>query len=449
MKKIILAPLISVLFLMVIVSSCKKDASDPRKELIFGSSGVDTLRDSVTFNTTVTRTTYLQGTVYVKSGVTLTINPGVTITGSSGNQNQVGILVIQQGAKLIANGDAFHPIVWTGFTGWGGLVIMGKATIHNNSGGTTNSYLFLPSDPRNIYGGTDDDDNSGSITYNRFEYAGALVSGGETGGVTLCGVGRGTAFNHIAVNHSLDDGFLFFGGAVNGDHLLCFDPTDDEYNFNEGYHGNLQFIIGYRLFNRAPQGSHGIEEDNDAAGTNFTPHTLPFIANATLVGPVDTPGPFRYFDGEILLRRYSRLRLVNSLIIAQKQPYAFVVTPTTCPLMASVASLADSIVVAYNIWQSNSINPVEKSSVETTPVLPFFDPCSGTILGKLVGLNNTALPSFSDFKLDGTLTPLAGSPALSGGVNLAALSLPFFVGTTQRGAVITTDKWTSHGTWIM
>jgi len=145
------------------------------------------------------------------------------------------------------------------------------------------------------------------------------------------------------------------------------------------------------------------------------------------------------------IRRNSRLRLVNSLIIAQAQPYAFVTTPTTKNLVASTASLSDSILLAYNIWQTSSAHPVVTSSIEGNPVAATDDAAT---LGKLGGLNNTALGAFTDFKLDGALKPLTGSPALSGGVDLHALGLTQFVGTTQRGAVITSDAWTTTGTWL-
>jgi len=466
MKKLIFAFMgVAIIF----ASSCKKDGFTSKKELVSGgASGVDTLVGVITHDTTVVRTTYLKGIVYVAPNVTLRINAGVTIIGSPGSvapdtvnlANNKGTLVVEQGGKLIANGTPTSPIIWTSnkpagsrhFGDWGGLVLLGKATIHTATGATTNTFEALPaSDPRNTYGGTNDADNSGSVTYNRFEFGGGVVikPNQEVNGVTFCGVGNGTTFNHVEVSNSGDDGFEWFGGAINCDHLLDFSPKDDEYDFDEGYHGNLQFIIAYRLNINDNSGSHGIESDNDASATGVTPHTLPFIANATFVGPADTTsgvGPGNYYDGEIFLRRNTRIRLVNSLIIAQKQPYAFVSTaPTTKALVASTASLSDSILLAYNIFQTNSAHPVVSSSIEGNPVVPTDD---AVTLNKLAGLNNTALASFTDFKLDGALKPTTGSPALSGGVDLHALGLTQFVGTTQRGGVITTDAWTTTGTWL-
>jgi len=465
MKKLIFAFMgVAVIF----ASSCKKDGFHETKELVSGgASGVDTLVGTISHDTTVVRTTYLKGIVYVAPGATLRINAGVTIKGSPGGvapdtinlANNKGTLVVQKGAKIIANGTPTAPIVWTStaaagsrhFGDWGGVVLLGNATIHTATGATTNSFEALPvSDPRNGYGGTNDADNSGSMTYNRIEFGGGVIAkpNQEVNGLTFCGVGNGTVINHIEVSNSGDDGFEWFGGAVNCDHLLDFSPKDDEYDFDEGYHGNLQFIIAYRLNINDNSGSHGIESDNDASATGTNPHTLPFIANATFIGPADTTsgvGPGNYYDGEIFIRRNSRIRLVNSLIIAQAQKWAIVTTPTTKPLVASTASLSDSILLAYNIFQTNSAHPVVSSSIEGNPAVVTDDAAT---LNKLVGLGNSALGALADFKLDASLKPLPGSPALSGGVNLAALGLTQFVGTTQRGAVLSSDAWTSTGSWL-
>ncbi len=469
MKKIILA----AMGLTALISSCKKnDLGNIEKPLSIGALQ-DTLRGTISVNTTVTKKTILLGLVYVSPGVTLTVNPGVTIMGSTGPaipdtvnlENNKGTLCIQKGAKLVANGTANSPIIWTSeqpvgsrhFGDWGGVVLYGNAPIHRANGATTGlfeAFDYHP-DERNRYGGTDSLDNSGSVTYNRFEFDGGIVYqiNKEVNGFTFCGVGAGTVFNHNEVAWSGDDAVEFFGGTVNLDHVLMYEAHDDCYDEDEGYHGKMQFIIAYRQTNCDNSGSHTIETDNDASATNVGPHTNAFIANATFIEPSVAQGyalsSAHYYDGSIFVRRNSRLTLVNSLIIAQQQPFAVVMTPTTYPLVANTPSLNDSIVIAYNIFQTNSAAPVVKSPIEGNPV-PVATATDNALLGILGGASNgnSALSSLSDFKLDGALKPLAGSPALSGGQNLAALGLPFFVGTTQRGAVRTTDPWTSTGSWI-
>jgi hypothetical protein len=471
MKKIVIAAFgLAVVF----VSSCKKDVmSDAHKDLVVGST-VDTLRGEITVNTTLTKKTYLQGLVYVKPGVILTVNAGVTIVGSAGPaipdtvnlSNNKGVLLIEKGAKLIANGTATSPIIWTSskpagsraYGDWGGVVFYGNAPIHRANGASTGlfeAFDYKP-DERNRYGGSNASDNSGSVTYNRFEFGGGVVYqiDKEVNGVTFCGVGSGTTFHHNEVLYSGDDGMEFFGGNINIHHTLVFGSHDDDYDFDEGFSGKLQFIIGYRTDNADNSGSHNIESDNDASGTNASPYTSAFISNATFIGPA-TAKNFSgagspYFDGSLFLRRNSRLTLVNSLIIAQQHPYAVVTTPTTVNRVANAPGLSpDSIVISYNIFQTNSVNPVVSSTVEGNPV-PSGTTTNNALLGILgnVSNGNTALASMNDFKLTAELRNTPASPSYKGGANLAALGLPFFQGTTERGAVISSDPWTSTGNWI-
>ena len=459
----------------IVAASCKKSDLSVQKELIVsGTSAPDTLSGEITVNTTVTKKTFLQGLVYVKPGVTLTVNAGVTIVGSTGPaipdtvdlRNNKGTLCIQKGGKLISNGTPSSPIVWTSeqpvgsrhYGDWGGVVLYGQAPIHRANGDATGlfeAFDYKP-DERNRYGGTDSLDNSGSITYNRFEFGGGVVYqiNKEVNGFTFCGVGAGTVFNHNEIAWAGDDATEFFGGTVNIDHILNYEPHDDNYDEDEGYHGKMQFIIGYQTTNCDNSGSHLIETDNDANATNAFPHTNAFISNATFIGPSvaqnfgSNPSTGFYYDGGIFVRRNSRLTLVNSLVICQKQPFAVVATPTTYPLYASAPSLSDSIVISYNIFQTNSTAPVVKSPIEGNPV-PLATTTDAALLAKVgnTANGNTALNNYSDFKLGDFLQPLTGSPALTGGQNLQALGIPFFVGTTQRGAVRSTDVWT-NSPWI-
>ena len=76
----------------------------------------------------------LRGLVYVTSGAILTIEPGTKIVGEL---NKNGALVITRSAKIIADGTADKPIIFTSEAGtpargdWAGVVILGNAP--NNS----------------------------------------------------------------------------------------------------------------------------------------------------------------------------------------------------------------------------------------------------------------------------------------------------------------------------
>ena len=303
---------------IVFASACKKDFVTKESKPLLPGATVDTLTGEITVNTTVTKTTYLRGIVIVKPGITLTVNAGVTIKGSPGGalpdllnfENNKGTLVVEKGGILIANGTPTNPIVWTSnqpagsrnFGDWGGIVVLGNAPIVTNTGAATQTYEAFKTatpDPRFSYGGSNPTENSGSITYNRIEFAGGvvLIVNQEVNGLTFGGVGSGTTVHHVEVMHSGDDGFEFFGGRVNAHHLLSYGTKDDDFDFDEAYQGALQFIIAYRTDLADVSGSEMIESDNNSASADFGPNTTAFIGNATLVGPtslVVRPESYRF-----------------------------------------------------------------------------------------------------------------------------------------------------------
>ena len=92
------------------------------------------VKDSISTDThwTTEQQYVLKGWVYVTAGHTLTIDPGVIIRG---DKNTKGTLIVERGAKIIANGTATAPIVFTSaemqgnrnYGDWGGLMICGNA----------------------------------------------------------------------------------------------------------------------------------------------------------------------------------------------------------------------------------------------------------------------------------------------------------------------------------
>jgi hypothetical protein len=487
MKKIVYAALGLALFAV----SCKKTDNVTEKPLIPGipASSLDTLVGTISVNTTVTKNTYLYGLVYVAPGVTLTINPGVTIFGSVNTNGGAfdavnsfknkGTLCIQTGAKLNAAGTPSQPIVWTSdnkiaiaarkFGDWGGVVLYGKAPFHNRTGVTTTTryeaFDIVPTDTRNFYGGTDQNDNSGIMTYNRIENAGGVVTAvdKEVNALTFCAVGRGTVINHIEILRAGDDALEFFGGNVNVDHVLTISTKDDDFDFDEGYQGHLQFIVAFRDTTADNSGSHMIEADNDGSATNFTPYTTPFITNATLYGPTTTKTfatrPDSYFEGAIMARRNVSLRLVNSYVIGNKMPYGIIFTPTTgdfgATLLDPPSLTVPNNVQAFNIFQTDNAGfagvCVQSPAEGNGAALPLNLVNNVNNVNKLISANNAnnGLVLASDFNLGGTLENTATTPFLTTGVDLTTLGLPAplndFIGTNQRGGIISTDNWTLAG----
>ncbi len=203
-------------------------------------------------NTTLyKKNTYLlQGVVYVINNATLTIEPGTLI---KGDHSTFGALVITKGCKIMANGLDTDPIIFTSNRSaydrksgdWGGIILMGNAEV-NKVGGM--SSLDWGLDNRyGVFGGNDDNDNSGSMKYVRIEFPGnKITKDKEFNGLTLAGVGRNTVIENIQISYSNDDSYEIFGGAVNLKNIISFKCTDDDFDFNFGYNGKIQNALAIR-----------------------------------------------------------------------------------------------------------------------------------------------------------------------------------------------------------
>jgi len=223
----------------------------------------------------------LKGVVVVKAGATLTIEEGSTFTVSIADQGQgANYLQIEQGAKIIANGTAAEPIVFTAESSqigaWGGIIMNGKARI-NVAGGTE-----VAEAGGLVYGGTDDTDNSGSLKYVRVEFAGAAITGGtaEYNAFSFFGIGSGTVLENLQAYKGADDAFEFFGGAVNATNLAAFGCEDDNIDWDRGYRGNLSNIWIIQPSN----GDFGFECSNLPVEFNSTPRANPTVSDVTITG---------------------------------------------------------------------------------------------------------------------------------------------------------------------
>lgn len=218
----------------------------------------------------------LKGGVHVKAGATLTIEKGTTITADAAES--VAYILVEQGAKLIADGTADAPIIMTSSDpkrgSWGGLILCGKAPI---GGGTRTAEVGNVT-----YGGTDAADNSGILRYIRVEYTGnAINSEKEHNGITFNGVGNGTVVSHCQAYYGNDDGFEWFGGTVNCNNLVSIGCKDDCFDWTYGFTGTLSFLYAKQA---ADEGDRGIEADNDSKANDNAPFSNPTLSNVTLIG---------------------------------------------------------------------------------------------------------------------------------------------------------------------
>lgn len=298
---------------------------------------VTTVSADITTNTTWSGVVKLMNKVYVKNNATLTIAPGTIIRGDKLTQ---GTLLITRGAKIIADGTAANPIVFTSNEAvgarnegdWGGLVLLGLAK-NNQPGGVANIEGIVPTTDSQ-FGGNFDNDNSGTLRYVRIEFAGiALEPNKEINGITFGSVGSSTIVDYVQVAFSGDDSFEWFGGTVNCKHLIAYRGLDDDFDTDFGYRGKVQFFLSIRDkdMSDAAGDSNSFESDNDAAGSTAQPKTAPIFSNGTLVGPKGngtTALPVgEKFEKAFRLRRNTATSVFNTLVTGWEKGLSIEGTP--------------------------------------------------------------------------------------------------------------------------
>ena len=287
---------------------------------------------------TLERGTYtLKGWVYVADGSTLTIPAGTVV---KGDKETKAAIIVEPGGKLIANGTATEPIVFTSEAAagsrkpgdWGGVILCGKAP--NNNGVLAQQ---IEGGPRTKHGGNDAKDNSGSLQYVRIEFAGyPFEKDKEINGLTLGSVGSGTTIDHVQVSYSNDDSFEWFGGTVNCKHIIAFRGWDDDFDTDNGFAGNVQYALSVRDSRIADASqSNGFESDNNASGSAVEPYTTAKFSYVTFLGPKTFDDSFAnttdyingngmnpengssmgLFQAAMHIRRNSRLNVSNTLAI--------------------------------------------------------------------------------------------------------------------------------------
>ncbi len=236
----------------------------------------------------------LDGLVFVNDGQTLTIEAGTVIRSKTGQGESASALIVARGAKLIAEGTSEEPIIFTcegdDLEGsvpakarglWGGLIILGNAKINLQAGENHIEGISFY-EPRGIYGGNNDDDNSGILKFVSIRHGGTDIGeGNEINGLTLGAVGRGTTIEHIEVMSNKDDGIEFFGGTVNCKYLISAFNGDDAFDYDLGYSGKGQFWLAIQ---DAGEGDLLLECSGGQNPELGLPYSKPTIYNGTFIG---------------------------------------------------------------------------------------------------------------------------------------------------------------------
>lgn len=379
----------------------------------------------------------LKGYVYVNNRATIRFAAGSIILSDT---VQKGALIIEKNSRLFAEGTASEPIVFSSGKApgarkpgdWGGIVLLGNAPTNRST------VPIIEGGINSEYGGSVAGDNSGILKYVRIEFAGiAADPNSEINGLTLGGVGSGTTIENVQVSYGNDDAYEFFGGTVNPKNIIAFGTADDDFDFDFGYTGRLQFGISLRdpLFVDGGDAGNGIECDNDGTGTVATPRTRPQISNFTFCGPNGATGTLANHNFNTRWRRSTLFVLRNSILMGyQKAGFQLESDSTAAAYLDGRSRFRHNLVHAVAEPFKSGSSLVTAADMRTRA--EGADSCKTYTSAAEIGLANPFSLTAPDFK------PSASSPALNAA---SFFGMSGFTTTTYAGAVGPTDSWV--GSW--
>lgn len=353
------------------------------------------------------------------SETVLTILPGTVVQGAIGS-----FLAIARGSKILADGTAAEPIVFTSDDAvkargqWGGVVLNGRAPI--NSGAEE-----VGAGGRGVFGGTDPADDSGVLRYVRIEYGGGDIDNGdeEVNGLTLAGVGSTTVIDYVQAHATDHDAFEFEGGAAQAKHLISTCTNSDGIDWDIGFTGKIQFALVAGGCDEA--GNEAIEGSSNDDDEDALPRSSPTLSNVTLVGFTGGSDP----QVGIVLQEGTDATITNTIVaidgicLVMKDDETFAAGPDIDHTILDCPTL-------YETGDAGDVDQEEEYISEGIGNSTHVDP-------QLVDPIPAGDPNYA---------PALGSPAASGGESPPD---PFFVPATYLGAFDPagpdwSDGWTHH-----
>lgn len=396
---------------------------------------VQRLSGTITEDTTLSSDAFyaLDGTVFVggdnESSAVLTVEPGTVIFGRDGGD----ALVISRGSRIEADATAAEPVILTSLqdvvgepTGpgqWGGMVLLGNADNNQCPTDGTPCAREVEGVPNAFFGGTDDEDNSGTLRYVVLKNSGFEVTpGNELNGITFAGVGSGTTVEFVQVDSSSDDGVEFFGGTVDVKYLILTNNQDDSIDWDQGYRGRMQHIF-VRHNPNSTDANRIIEADNDGSTPDNTPASRPTIANMTAIG--------NNFDGDddsegVYLREGTGALMYNVFVTGpEEMGECFEVESVP----VSQANLSNGNIIMENSVFSCTNGETFRFGADDVDLEDWF----------LNVQQNNFLSDAPMVMSDGN--PLAGSPLLGAGQDVANTVDNFFDSVDYIGAFSADEDW--------
>lgn len=245
---------------------------------------------------------------------TLTIEPGVRLYGAGRD----AMLEIARGSRLVAEGEADAPILFTSAWDvgaaaalglperanpeaprgeWGGIVLSGAsdaAGAHGVEGAvcTANFCERLGEAGLGLYGGVGGrDDDSGILRHVEIRFAGALTEGPmglrRVPALTLQGVGAGTDIADVTIVNAFGDGLKLMGGWAEVESVAVLGAGDDGVEWDLGFRGVLRRVVAAHDA-RLGDGDAGFEGASrsfeDARGPAHAIVSAPTLVDVTVIG---------------------------------------------------------------------------------------------------------------------------------------------------------------------
>ncbi len=316
--------MVAALAAITFFSACKKDTPTPTPDT--NDAGLTVIEGEISneMNLDASKKYLLKGKVYVLAGAKLNVPAGTIIFG---DKETDGALIVNRGGQLNATGTADKPVIFTseapiGFRNrgdWGGIVLLGNAITNSGASSTIEGISGSAGSENGLYGpGTGspiNDQNSGTLTYVRIEFAGIdLSQDNELNSLTMGAVGSGTTINHVMISYANDDAFEWFGGTNNMSHLITYSTLDDDFDTDKGYTGKIQYGLVVRdKYQADNSGSRAFEASS--SNTNAQPSSAPVFANITVLGPRMFSSTISgNYKAGIEINSNSNIKVLNSVI---------------------------------------------------------------------------------------------------------------------------------------
>lgn len=186
------------------------------------------------------------------------------------------------------------PVIATSTKGVGANFIEGTAAIDSSIYGISPraGYTFSGG----LYGGANDNDNSGSLRFVSLRFGGFLFApDNELNGLTSGALGRNTSIEFVEIYNNKDDDFEPFGGRNHFRYIVGSAGGDDGFDIDQGYNGNVQFMLqlqGNVYFQDGTATGRLVENEGDILGEwdgpesvkNGKPYSVPTVFNYTGIG---------------------------------------------------------------------------------------------------------------------------------------------------------------------